>query len=772
VQRVGGSRPGIPGWGDRSHDAEDSPTGFAEGRHGAGGGVCEAVQAVNRTIKHLAAFVAIVGFGGSALAATLAFAVPATRSLTFGTTSSDAITPVLQTLDQRSVVLDRHGHTIATLYATEDRAPVTLQEVAPAAIAAVVSIEDRTFFSHRGVDPKSILRALSADFHSGKFVQGGSTITQQLVKNTLIENPQKDLQRKVREAVLAMRLEQIYTKDEILERYLNTVYFGRDAYGIRAASERYFNEHPIDLTIPQAAMLAGIISAPSAYDPILHPVAARHRREQVLVAMRETGVIDEKAVTAFDRSPLPKRAYKSATIAPTSYFVAQVVQRLLNDKRLGPDVPTRRNLIYHGGLRITTTYDPTLQKEAETALRTQIAAAARQPNIPVTGALVAIDNSNGAVRAMVSGSGNESGAAYLAQEFNYATGANRQVGSSFKVFTLATALENGFAPNDTIDGTSGCQIPPGLTTDNKPYSPGGEGGGVLTLRTAITDSINCAFVRLIVALGADPANPNAQGYTRAAAGPQKVIDVAHEMGVTSPLKPFTSLTLGTEGVSPLDMASAYSTLANDGVHRPPIFVTKVQGPDGKVVFEEPPSGHSPKQVMPVNIARTETEMLFGPVRSGTASRTLSNFPRPIAGKTGTTDNNVDAWFVGFSPQITTAVWMGDPAGDTVSMNPFFNVGAVNGGTIPARIWNDFMGQALASLPIVNFTPPDPSFWPSSRFISIEGRGRGSPPTTTTTTVPTPTTVKPKKKKTTPTTNPKTTPTTKPGTPTTIKPGGP
>jgi penicillin-binding protein 1A len=656
---------------------------------------------------------------------------------------------------------------MATLYATEDRAPVTLKEVSSGTIAAVISIEDRTFFSHRGVDPKSVLRALRQDVKSGVVQQGGSTITQQLVKNTLIENPQRNIQRKVREAVLAMRLEQIYTKDEILERYLNTVYFGRDAYGIRAASERYFSEQPSKLTIPQAAMLAGMISAPSAYDPILHPEAARERRDQVLVAMRETGVINEAAVKAYGRFPLPTKAHNIATIAPTSYFVSEVVQRLLADKRLGPDVPTRRNLIYHGGLRITTTYDPVLQADAETSVRAQIALAARAPNIPVTGALVAIDNSNGAVRAMVSGSGDESGAAFQAQQFNYATGANRQVGSSFKVFTLATALENGFSPDDTIDGSAGCSIEPGLATTDKPYTPGGEGGGVMTLQGAITNSINCAFVRLIVALGADPKNPNVRSAARAAAGPQKVIDVAREMGVTSPLEPFTSLTLGTEGVSPLDMASAYSTLANDGVRRPPIFYTKVQGPDGKTVFEEPPSGHSPTQVMPVNIARTETQMLFGPVRSGTAASTLGNFPRPIAGKTGTTDKNIDAWFVGFSPQITTAVWMGDPAGE-VSMNPFFTIGAVNGGTIPARIWGDFMSQALANLPVANFTPPDPSLWPSSRYISVDGRGQGSPPPPpTTTTLPTPTTVKPKKTK-------PTTPTTKKpgGTPTTTKPGGP
>ncbi|MDQ1533107.1 MAG: hypothetical protein QOF28_868 [Actinomycetota bacterium] len=725
------------------------------------------MQAVNRTIKHFAVFAAIVVFGGGALAATLAFAVPATRALTFGTTSEGAITPVLQALEQRSVIVDKNGHTMATLYATEDRAPVTLKTVSPGVIAAVVSIEDRTFYSHSGVDPKSILRALFKDVHSGAVAQGGSTITQQLVKNTLFDNPKRDLKRKVREAVLAMRLEEIYTKDEILERYLNTVYFGRDAYGIRAASERYFNEQPIDLTIPQAAMLAGMISAPSAYDPILHPVTAKRRRHEVLLAMRETGIIPTEAVAAFDSYPLPKRAFNIATIAPTSYFVSEVVQRLLADPRMGADLPARRNLLYHGGLRITTTYDPNLQALAESAVKTTIASAARPAGatVPVTGALVAIDNSNGAVRAMVSGSGDSSGQGFTKQQFNYATGSNRQVGSAFKVFTLATALENGYSPRDTISG-SRCTIPPGLTTDGKPYSPGGESTGVITLRTAITESINCAFVRLLVALGGNPLQPDAQGLQRAQAGPRKIIDVAHEMGVSHSLfKPYTSMTLGTEGVSPLDMASAYSTLANNGVHRTPIFVTKVvgPGPDKKVVFEEPLNGHKPTQVMPANVARTETEMLFGPVRSGTAARTLRDFPRPAAGKTGTTDNNVDAWFVGYTPQLTTAVWMGNPAGE-ISMNPYFGQ-EVFGGTIPARIWRAFMEPAHFALPVLDFTPPDPTFWPAPRYISLTGRATQPPPTNPPTTIPAP----PPTQKTTPTTKPKKRP--KPPTPTT-QAGGP
>jgi penicillin-binding protein 1A len=693
---------------------------------------------VKPALKHLAFFLVIVVLGGTAMAGALAFAVPTTRSLAFDTTSESAVTPVLRALEQRSIILDRYGKPMQVLYATEDRAPVTLRDVSSAAVSAVISIEDRTFFSHRGIDPKSILRALFKDVHSGEVLQGASTITQQLVKNTLIDNPKRDLKRKVREAVLAIRLEETYTKNDILERYLNTVYFGRDAYGIRAASERYFEEQPSQLSIPQAALLAGMISAPSGYDPVLHPQAARARRHQVLVAMHETGVIGDAAVKLYDKVPLPTHTYNAANTAPQSYFVSEVVQRLLADPRLGPDLPTRRNLIYHGGLRITTTYDPTLQYQAEQAVKTTIAAAARQPNIPVTGALVAIDNSNGAVRAMVSGSGDEAGQGYLAQQFNYATGSNRQVGSSFKVFTLATALENGYSPDDTIDGSSGCTIPPGLTNDGKPYSPGGEGGGVMTLKHAITDSINCAFVHLIVALGADPTDPNnlnAEGPKRGQAGPQKVIDVAHQMGVTNPnLKPYTSLTLGTEGVSPLDMASAYSTLANDGVHKPPVFYTKVQGPDGKIVFQIGPNGDHPKQVMPVNIARTETQMLFGPVRDGTAARTLGNFPRPVAGKTGTTDENVDAWFVGYSPQITTAVWMGDPAGE-ISMNPFFGA-EVFGGTIPARIWDAFMTEALAPLPVAQFAEPDESFWPPHEYIAMTGRDTAPPPPPPTTVAPT------------------------------------
>jgi penicillin-binding protein 1A len=223
------------------------------------------------------------------------------------------------------------------------------------------------------------------------------------------------------------------------------------------------------------------------------------------------------------------------------------------------------------------------------------------------------------------------------------------------------------------------------------------------------------------------------------------------------------MTLGTEGSSPLDMASAYSTLANEGVRRSPIFVTKVVGPENKVVFEEPSSGHKPTQVMPVNVARTMNDMLIGPVRSGTAASTLRGFPWPAAGKTGTTDNNVDAWFVGYTPQITTAVWMGNPAGE-ISMNPHFGQ-EVFGGTVPARIWRSFMEPAHAGMPIVDFTPPDPSFWPASRYISMTGRAtRPPPPPPTTTTIPAPTTTKAKPKPTTTTTKkgPAPTPTTQAG----------
>ena len=683
--------------------------------------MCEAVRAVNRKIKHFAVFAAIVVFGGGSLAATLAFAVPATRALTFGTTSNGAITPVLQALEQRSVIVDRNGRTMATLYATEDRAPVTLKDVSPGVIDAVVSIEDRTFYSHRGVDPKSILRALFKDVHSGVVAQGGSTITQQLVKNTLIDNPKRDLQRKVREAVLAMRLEEIYTKDEILERYLNTVYFGRDAYGIRAASERYFNEQPIELTIPQAAMLAGMISAPSAYDPILHPVAAKRRRHEVLLAMSETGIIDHEAVAAYDTYPLPKRSYNIATIAPTSYFVAEVVQRLLADKRMGADLPARRNLLYHGGLKHHDDLRPRpagagRERGEDDHRRCREAEGRDDPGHRCVGRDRQLEwrgAGHGEWQRRLERAGIQEPTVQLRNRFEPPGRLGVQ-----GVHAGHRARER-LRARDTIEG-SRCTIPAGLTTDGKPYSPGGETTGVITLRTAITDSINCAFVRLLVALGGDPRNLNAEGLERAEAGPRKIIDVAHEMGVTNPnLKPYTSMTLGTEGVSPLDMASAYSTLANDGVHRPPIFVTKVEGPDKKVVFEEPLKGHQPTQVMPANVARTETDMLFGPVRSGTAARTLRDFPRPAAGKTGTTDNNVDAWFVGYTPQLTTAVWMGNPAGE-ISMNPYFGQ-EVFGGTIPARIWRAFMEPAHFGLPPVDFTPPDPTFWPSSRYISLTGR---------------------------------------------------
>ena len=341
--------------------------------------------------------------------------------------------------------------------------------------------------------------------------QGGSTITQQLVKNTLIDNPKRDLQRKVREAVLAMRLEEIYTKDEILERYLNTVYFGRDAYGIRAASERYFNEQPIDLTIPQAAMLAGMISAPSAYDPILHPVAAHQRRHEVLLAMRETGVIASAKVGAFDRLPAaqagvqPGRDDRPDELLRLRGRPAAARRPAHGSRRADPPQPhLPRRPAHHDHVRP----DPSEVRRGrgevddcrggEPAEHPGHRRARRDRQLQRRGA-----------RHGERQRRRERSRAFLKQQFNYATGANRQVGSAFKVFTLATALENGYSPNDTIDG-SRCTIPAALTTDAKPYSPGGETIGVITLRTAITNSINCAFVRLIVALGGDPNDLDAR----------------------------------------------------------------------------------------------------------------------------------------------------------------------------------------------------------------------------------------------------------------------
>lgn len=705
-------------------------------------------------------FVLIVVVGGAAIAGSLTLLAPASQPLTKAMTPIEQLQLSINSPSARSLVYDRNGQVMAT-FATQDRSPVTLKDIPMVLQNAVISIEDRKFYEHHGVDLAGTVRALFKNVDAGGVSQGGSTITQQLVKNTFSINRKRDLTTKAREAVLAVELEKQLSKSQILEDYLNLVYFGNGAYGVQAAVERYFPDTTLaKLSLAQAALLAGLVQSPEALNPIKHPGAAARRRSEVLDAM----VINKKTTAAAAKLaksvPLPTTvSYPHSS--PGDYYLDEVRNVLLNDdpntvgdpgEVLGATQQIRAAAVYGGGLKIYTSYDPTIQFIATSAMNQQ-----KPTNSTVTASLVVINNADGGINAIANAR------TFTQSQFDPATeGLGRQAGSSFKVFTLAAALSHGYSPNDTVSTTPlHWRLTQGSGKGAFYNLDGDCGGDVISLTRAIARSDNCAFVRTELSLG--PGNFGTDGV-------KTVIQTAKSMGInTSAFNPgVVSTTLGTQGVHPLEMAQAYSVLANDGQLKRATFVTKIIDRNGKTIYQAP---QKPQQVLDSNVARMETKMLFGPLRSGTASSTLGSFPRPAAGKTGTTDRNVDAWFVGYTPQYTAAVWMGDPDGE-VPMSNVGGTGPVFGAGYPAKIWRAFMTAATDPLPVVDFpqaTVPDPR----AKFITELGRkntfvpeGGGS--TTTTSTVPTAvttpaTTKKPGKtpvtvKKPTP---PKTTPVTHP-----------
>ncbi len=578
------------------------------------------------TLLRLASVIVLAGVGTAALSAAL---VPQAASLVTAHQETASI-PELDPLAQRSVMYAADGSVMAVLKAEENRKPVKLAEIPQPVIDTVLAVEDAEFYQHRGVNARSLIRALLANVSAGGVTQGGSTITQQVVKNALL-TPKRDANRKVKEAIYAIRLEREMTKDEILERYLNTVYFGNGAYGVQAAAELYFGIDVGGLGYPQAAFLTGLIRNPVGYDPFRFPARAVERRRISLNRLVDVGKITRDEADLIDAAPIPAAPMSSAIpVPPEDYFVEEVKQSLLDDVRLGDTAQERYNAVFKGGLQIYTTFEPRLQ---------QLALQARNDQLPDTNgqftvALVALDPQTGAVKAMVGGPGFENA------KFNLATQGIRQPGSSMKTFVLVAALEAGVRPNDIFDGSSPCRFPlPGGQPD---YVIRSAGGGVGQVSKMITASINCAFVRLGLIVGLD-----------------RVIDTARRMGVTSPLEPLPSMTIGSEEISPLEMASAYGVLAADGGRHPAYYVERVLDRDGEPIFLHDDSGA--EQALDVGVARMATDMLTNVVKSGTGKRAALR-DRPVAGKTGTSQDNADAWFVGYTPQLVTAVWMGAPVG--------------------------------------------------------------------------------------------------------------
>jgi len=620
--------------------------------------------------------VVTVVLAGATLALGVALLVPEVRALARAGRPGKAADVYAQAeVSQNSAVYARDGSLVAVLHAEENRSPVTLDRVPQTVIDAVLDVEDDQFWVHQGLNIRSTLRALVTNVQSGEVRQGGSTITQQLVKNSLL-TPEQRVDRKVREAVLAVRLEKELSKEEILERYLNVVYFGNGAYGLQAAAETYFNTDVEKLTEGQAALLAGIIRNPVGNDPMRNPTQAAARRDTVLDRMVMNGHLSAEKAERLKTESVPSKLFKP--LPPSNdYFVEEVKQRLLADERLGETAQERYNAVFKGGLQIHTTLDPARQREAEQRRNEVLPPSLTKGRF--TSSLVSVEPSTGYVRAMVAG--DDFGTA----KYNLATQGTRQPGSSFKPFVLLAALEAGHSPNDIVDGSSPCSI---KVAGFEPYRPGnyeGSAGGRMSISDATARSVNCAYARLGVEVGLD-----------------KVVDMAVRLGLAKTrLEPFPSISLGAEEATPLEMASAYATMAADGYYREPRFVERVLDRNDKVVFEGPDKG---RRAVSVQTARVATSVLQTVVERGTGTR--ARIPgREVAGKTGTSQEYENAWFVGFTPQLATAVWMGSAEGNV----PMANVGGirVTGGSYPARIWSAFMADALAGQPALPFPAAEP-----------------------------------------------------------------
>lgn len=519
---------------------------------------------------------------------------------------------------------------------------VGLHEMSPYIPQAVMAIEDRRFYSHFGIDPIGLARAMATNLASGSFVQGGSTLTQQLAKNLFLK-PDRTLERKVQEVLLALWLEQEYTKDQILEMYLNRVYFGSGSYGVEAASRRYFNKPARDVTLAEAALLAGLLKAPSRLSPARDPKAAEERAQLVLSAMREEKFISDRELTTAMTAPA---ARATAYWTGSEHYVADRIMEELPEL-IGE---VRSDIV------VDSTVDLTLQELAEKSIRRLIDENGGKLNVS-QGALVSIDNS-GAVRAMVGGYD------YANSQFDRASEARRQPGSAFKPFVFMAALEQGRTP-DSVRNDAPIRI--GKWT---PENYNGKYFGEVTLATALAKSLNSVAAQLAMEVG-----------------PEAVVEAAHRMGIRSDLQANVSIALGTSEVTPLELTAAYMPFANGG-YRPDVhFVRRVTTTEGEVLYENT-GGGGPRVVRP-EVVGMMNAMMAGTVETGTARKAA--FAWPAAGKTGTSQNSRDAWFVGYTANLTTGVWFGNDDG-----SPMKNV---TGGALPAQAWHEFMVAAHEGVPV-------------------------------------------------------------------------
>jgi penicillin-binding protein 1A len=558
-----------------------------------------------------------------------------------------------------SVLFYSDGSRLGTLGASTNRLPVSLPQISPVLRRAIIDTEDRRFYSNDGIDFIGILRALKNDVFSNGPVQGASTIEQQLVRNLYL-SPQQSLGRKLTEGCLAVQLDRRWSKDRILTAYLNDIYFGQEAYGIEAAARTYFGVHARDLTLEQAALLAGLPQAPSAYDPLTRPAAARARRAEVLQAMLQAGDLSRSRYRQALRSPLGLHPEQSRAAAASTYLAGFITSQLVNE--YGAE------RVRQGGLHVYTTLSSKLEEKATKAVLGTL-----DHKGDPAGSIVSIDPATGDIRAMaVAESGKQ-------VAYDIAADGQRQAGSTFKMFVLTEAVQREIDPW-TTQYLSAPFVGPGnwhVATYEHTYS------GRIPISQATLLSDNTVYARLTLDLGPTP-----------------IAALAQRMGIQSNLKPVPSLGLGVNAVSPLDLASAYATLAAGGVARQPTILSRVTFPDGHTETASPPGG---KRVVDAKVAAAVTKVLVANVQSGTG--TAAALPgRPVAGKTGTTDRYTDAWFAGWVPQLATVVWMGYPTSER-PMGTVHGVPTVTGGTFPAQIWHTYMTAALQGQPVEPFANP-------------------------------------------------------------------
>ncbi|ACK64323.1 penicillin-binding protein, 1A family [Rippkaea orientalis PCC 8801] len=560
---------------------------------------------------------------------------------------------------ETSYIYDVKGRLLSRLHEEANREVVSMEDISPDLKRAVLAIEDSHFYYHHGINPTSIGRAIWVNYRSGGVVEGASTITMQLVKNIFLSK-ERTFNRKLSEAVLAIRVEQVFDKDKILEMYLNNIYWGHNNYGVQTAAESYFNKPASKLTLAESALMAGLIQAPETYSPFTNYTKSKQRQAVVLDRMAEIGWITPQEAEVAKNAPLKVGKPTAWQGSKLPYVTDTVMEEL--EAKFGKEA-TRK-----GGMRVQTTVDYFAQTKAqevvEQGYRNLRGRGIYARNLQI--ALVAVDPRTHFIKAIVGG------VDYEKSQLNRATQSRRQPGSSFKSFVYYTAFATGrYTPESVVNDS-----PVSFRDGSGLYTPKNYGGGYsgpMSIRTALIQSRNVPAVVIGRKVGVD-----------------KVIEVCRRLGIDSPLQPVTSLPLGAGDITPLEMAAAYATFASNGWHSEPTIILRVTDSRGNVLLDNTPK---PQLVLDPWSAASTTSVLQGVITSGTGR--AANIGRPAAGKTGTTDSERDVWFVGYVPQLATAVWIGDDANRVLGRG-------VTGGGNAAPIWRNFMQQALKSEPVKHF----------------------------------------------------------------------